>query len=231
MGCRRFGYLLSVPQTDTPREFRAREVRRSVATCADCRQAVPLTFSNHRWDRRYYICSSCRNIIAVEFGRGVVHPQEILRVTWSPGLVARAERIGRWRFGVCKTKRDHLVTRMLFLMASGGRGELYLRQRKRASRVRSSQRPKLDRLRILVRKPRYVRGEGAGARQIFVKKGHRRKGAGTTMVRRWAERFAFPLARTFGVESPNSRTPGILVRLGYVEEHGEMITGKRCYFV
>jgi hypothetical protein len=67
-------------------------------------------------------------------------------------------------------------------------------------------------------------------RQLFVRTEYRSRGVATGMVQTWADRFAFPLASSFGVEAPNAHTQRMLVRLGFANRDGAGIIGTKCWF-
>jgi GNAT superfamily N-acetyltransferase len=66
--------------------------------------------------------------------------------------------------------------------------------------------------------------------RMFVSPDWRGQGLGTHLVRYWAERFAFPRTKRFGVQSPNAKTVGILIKLGYVRRVGDLDHMARCFY-
>lgn len=178
----------------------------------------------------HYACSQCDNLIAVHYGRELFTPATILQLDWSPPLIQRGEQLGPFRWTISATKKDDLVARMLWLEAkleddgfrfnalhrrmlffdeSGFLGYLFW------SETRHEETGKKEPV----------------LRQIFVKKEFRKKGIATAAIQLWAERFAFPLAAKFGVESPENDTIRILARLGYVERDDKnKFIATKCYW-
>ncbi len=207
------------------------KVTRRVAICANCDKLVPLTSDNLGWTG--YLCGQCENLVAVPYGSSVVAPQEILRPTWNPEMVKRARSDGQIRWAICRTKREHLPARMLYLLASAEENSnfIYGSENERKTMLCfdgteywgylfwSQTRNPADGQRRPV------------LRQLFLREGFRGKGLGTALVRTWIEQIALPLATSFGVESPNERTRSVLVRLGHAYFEGDKIIGTTCYFV
>jgi GNAT superfamily N-acetyltransferase len=146
-------------------------------------------------------------------------------------MISRSETLGGWRWTVCRTKKEHLVARVLFLLAQEEEeGFIYGSEREHRTMVVFNDQQYFGYLFWSDNRGRSGKREPV-LRQLFVRKEFRRQGVGTTMLQAWAELFAFPLASLFGVESPNAHTRRMLVRLGYAHTDGESIVGTRCGFV
>ncbi len=68
-------------------------------------------------------------------------------------------------------------------------------------------------------------------RQWYIAKEYQRKGIGLMLLKHWAEKYALRLTLTFGVEAPNHKTLGALVKAGYAKNKGKHVIGIRCRFV
>jgi len=212
-------------------DFGMAKVKRSAAICANCGESVPFTPSNHAFGGPYYVCATCNNIVAVYYGNRVASPEQVIHLDWSAEMISRSETVSRWRWVVCRTKRDHVVARVLFWLALKEEGSfIYGSERHHRAMLFFNDEQYLSYL--FWSENRNTSGKKEPIlRQLFVRKEFRRQGIGTTMVQTWADRFAFPLASSFGVESPNEHTQGILVRLAYAHIDGENIVGAKCYFM
>jgi hypothetical protein len=210
----------------TPEGFSDARVRRQIVLCGACDKAVEIIGRNHSMGGPFYVCHACGNVVAFEYGKRVVSPRDVLRLEWSPQLRKRANDIGPWRWTVCKSKREHLVVQVLvslaqaddesFLFPTGREDKAivcfdnssyigYLLWSDCHSERKESREPVL--------------------RQVFVRSDWRRKGVAMDLIRTWADRFAFPLAPAFVVESPNEKTIGVLMKLGYLSSD----RSDRCY--
>lgn len=65
-------------------------------------------------------------------------------------------------------------------------------------------------------------------RQLFIRDKFRRKGLGSLLLEKTVEIES--KNKKFVVESPNSKSLGILLKLGYVKEEGDNLVGIRCTF-
>jgi len=72
--------------------------------------------------------------------------------------------------------------------------------------------------------------DAAIVRQIFIKPEERRQGLAAAALQFWVERFG-GVPQRFGVESPNERTLGLLVKLGYARRQNGGVIGDKCFFV
>lgn len=72
------------------------------------------------------------------------------------------------------------------------------------------------------------RNEGRCLRQLFIRDKFRRKGLGSLLVEKTVEIES--KIKKFVVESPNDKTLGILLKLGYVKEEEDGFVGIRCTF-
>ena len=211
--------------------FGTAKVKRSVAICANCGEPVPLTFNNHSWGGPYYVCGTCKNVVAVYYGNRIATPERVLRVDWAPEMTARSEKFDRWQWAICRTKENSSWRRVLFLLAEEEeKSFVYGDEREHRTVIFFDDQQNLSYLFWSENRGRSGKREPA-LRQLFVRKEFRRQGIGTAMVQLWADRFAFPLADSFGVESPNAHTQEMLVRLGYAQISAENIVGTKCYFV
>jgi GNAT superfamily N-acetyltransferase len=146
-------------------------------------------------------------------------------------MFARSEALGIFRWAVCLSKKDHLVARVLFLLAQEEEESfIYGSEGEHRTLVVLNDQQYLGYLFWSENRGRLGKREPV-LRQLFVRKEFRRQGIGTAMVQTWADRFAFPRASLFGVESPNTHSQSILVRLGYAHIEGENIVGTKCRFV
>ena len=208
------------------------KIRRRVAVCANCEKTVPLNSLNLSLDRPgIYVCPKCANVVAVKWGKNrVVSPAQALRLDWNPRMTARAKAFGIWRRSECHTKKEHLTAKMLFLIAqeeempfnygseSGHRAMVALNEAEYLGYLLWS-----DHQDSSTGKPEPV------LRQLFVRPEFRRTGIGKAMVQSWADQFAFPIADSFGVESPNADARRMLIGLEYAREDEGDFVGTKCH--
>jgi GNAT superfamily N-acetyltransferase len=202
-------------------DFGTAKVRRWAAICANCNESISLTPRN--LSGPFYICWKCENVVAVHHGNHrVVSPEQVLRLDWNPEMIARSQTVGNWRWSVCRTKKEHLVARLLFLLASEEEsGFIYGLESEHHTMLAFNDEQYLGYLFWSDNRSASAGEKEPVLRQIFVRAEFRRRGIGATMVQTWAEQLALPVAPRFGVESPNGHTRRILVRLGYAHTDGE----------
>jgi GNAT superfamily N-acetyltransferase len=148
-------------------------------------------------------------------------------------MIARAHVEGDLRWATCLTEREHLVARMLFLLAAAEEGNafIYGSEKEHKTMIFFDEEQYWGYLIWSETRSRASKHRAPVLRQLFLREQFRGKGLGTAIVRTWIEQVALPLATPFGVESPNTRTQRILVRLGHAYFTGDEIIGRTCYFV
>ncbi len=72
-------------------------------------------------------------------------------------------------------------------------------------------------------------GSEAVLRQIFVVQEQRGKGYAKAALLFWVMRYAETLGMPFGVESPNEKTIGLLIGLGFARQENDKIIGNGCF--
>jgi GNAT superfamily N-acetyltransferase len=203
--------------------------RLQVATCGVCGEAVVLTMGTLD-DAGLTICDNpqCRNIIAVRVSSRYLQPQALLSTKWSPALARRAQPLESSRFRVAEvvTSNERLIPLLLCRVAQGERtgfrcwselgDDMLLLACSDASRYVGYVFSSFD-------------DDGTAVlRHIFVDAAVRGQGLGTRLLRYWAETYALPRRKPFGVESPNGTTKHMLVKLGYARMDGTTMVGLVC---
>ena len=202
-----YGCNQQIPRSD----FGTAHIKRWVAACAECGQSVSLR------SRPGVVCTTCNNVVALHYGNRVVSPEHVLRLDWSPAMVARSRMLTNgWRWGTCRTKKDHLVGRTLFLLARQEDGSfIYGSESGHRTMVVFNDQQFLAYL--LWSDDRGPAGKREPVlRQLFVRKEFRREGIGTAMVKTWA----IDVDGLFEVEEPNSDAKRILAKLGCARING-----------
>ena len=193
----------------------------TVAICQCCGEEVKITRMNLSWSGPYYICN-CGNVVAAIVEDAIVDPKDVLDPQWNPGLLRRAGQWNGWSLAICRTKRDFAIARLLCLMAQDeDRRFIYGSDQDHRVAVGLDDRGYFGYVMWTARSMPVLW-------QAFVLKNRQRAGLGGQMVRYWAERFAFPSVKQFGVEDPNEKGFGLLLKLGYVRIEGEETVWVKC---
>jgi GNAT superfamily N-acetyltransferase len=169
-------------------------------------------------------------MLVYKFSSSFVSSGEMLRFNWVPDMHRRSVKLTRlMRISDCRTKREHLVTRMLFYLGKEEEGTFIFGDWKERKAL------------VCMDGSNYVgyifwsnsNRKTPVLRQIFVRKEWQRKGIGMAMARYWAENYGFPFAERFGVESPNIKSLGLLEKLGYLEldRKANLVRYTKCYRV
>jgi GNAT superfamily N-acetyltransferase len=207
-------------------EWGTSKVRRFAAICVVCGKETPLT-GYHCSSGPAWFCE-CGNMLVHKVANSFVSPAEILRFNFASGLHERSARLTKSvRVSDCRTKREHLITRLLFYLGKQEEGAFIFGDwKERKALLCMSEKDYIG----------YIFWSNSGGktpviRQIFVRKEWQRQGVGTAMMKYWAENYAFPFTERFGVESPNIKSYGILQKLGYVEidRKANLVKFIRCY--
>jgi GNAT superfamily N-acetyltransferase len=197
---------------------------REVAVCRNCGSELALTSWTVNMETGcHHVCAACGNVVAVVFADDTLQPKEVLDLRWNSTLFSRSRRLDGWSFGVCRYKRDYAVARLLNWMARDEDSRfLYGRDQDHKVGVAFDDSGYFGYVMWTFRTLPVLR-------QIFVLPERQRSGIGTRMVSYWAERFAFPYAEQFGVEDPNEKSMGLLLKLGYFRMDGESIMPVRAF--
>ncbi len=204
--------------------------KRYVGVCAGCDNAVPLTPINIAIGAPFYVCSQCGNILAIRVASRIIQPTTILTFDWAKNMHARAERLAGSAYRVARvsTQAEHLIVLMLLQYAKEEEPFIYGSKEDNHALLCMDDEQYVGYIRWSMGEER----NDPVLHQIFIIKARQRQGIGTMLLCHWAENFAFPFVEKFGVESPNHKSFGALVKLGYAERDGERgMKGIRCYFV
>ena len=181
------------------------------AVCGGCDAEVPIHRQTLRIDTGlHHVCSSCGNVVAVVCGNDLVQPQDVLRPEWLPTLLRRAAKVGELTFGECRSMREFAAARLLNLMARDD-DDRFIYGTDHEHRVG-----------LLLDDSGYIGyimwtdRTAPVLRQIFVVPQRRRRGIGALLTEYWAQRFVFPRHEFFGIEGPNEKSIGLLIKLGYL---------------
>jgi len=180
----------------------------TVVVCGGCGAEVPLIPSTV-WDSGFHVCD-CYNVVAIPQGEDFVDPRAVLDLEWNSDIRSRAEAFEAGWFAVSRILQDRTVARLLQVLAKNDEGAfLYGNDNDHNIGLYFDANGYFGYV-MWTHKTIPV------LRQIFVVKERQRMGLGTQMIRYWAERFAFPHVEKFGVEDPNEKSMGVLLKLGYV---------------
>src|SRR5579862_2130705 len=194
-------------------EFKPEKLLRRIAVCGGCGQDVELVPRNAGW--LGYSCSNCQNYVALRFGRGLGQPSTVLNPKWleiptdrllviSPSVLALE----------CHSKRQFLALHAIQVTAKEEEGSFL------SARFGENQA-------LLLVKPDLSEFLGyllwsitahAVLNQLYVVPDERKKGYASLAVRYWVEQYADRVNDVFHVESPNRKTVGLLLKLGYGEK-------------
>lgn len=203
------------------------KLKRDIAVCAGCSADVPLTPDYA--GSVGYLCPECGNYVALHYGNRRVEPHTLLRVGWNRGLRARARKLTKnlW-FAKCSSQKDYLVITALQVLAQGD--DPSFRFVSRDEHMAG----------ILIAKSNgasyggfllWTEDEHAILRQIFVASELRGQGHAAAALRFWVEHHADHLNDKFGIESPNEKSIGLLLKLGYARLENGATIGRKCFFV
>jgi GNAT superfamily N-acetyltransferase len=208
-----------------PREsWRQVQAKRNVATCSACEADVEMTAQGRCG---LFYCCECGNIVAVPYRNQKLQPQEVMNLARHPGLKKRATEIAPYIFATPRLGfPEHLAVGIMFKLA----------QQEDHSFKWGSERYHRDLLcfdaeRFLgyLRWSHQRRKKEIILHQIFVMTDLQRRGIGTTLLRHWAEKYAFPFVERFGAEQANEKSMGILQKLGYIRGTSNNTDWIRCY--
>jgi hypothetical protein len=200
------------------------KAKKQVTVCAGCGEKVALTPSSIL-SGLFYRCHDCSNLIAVPFQNRMISPVEIMSFDWAPSLHKRSVLLDTSLFRVaeCLNQEEKLIMRLLFVYAEQEDSHFIWREGFKSKCI------------VCMDSSQYIgflrwsndKGEPV-LRQIFIIKERQRQGIGTMLFQYWLNTYALPICNRFGIESPNSRTKGLLKKLGFVGKNGEYIG---CYIV
>ena len=200
----------------------------TIACCARCGQDVPFVPSTMGIVGP--LCSNfeCSNYVAVAYGKRCFDPKTVLDPAWNRGLGARATPIARGLlFGRCRSKRDHVVLRVLQVLAKQEDHRFKFGEPSEFHSVLCLDSSRRSYIGFLI----WTEDGTAVLRQIFVVKGKRRKGYASAMVSYWVENFANKVADRFGIEEPNESAIKLHAKLGHLRLEGSKTIGVKCHFV
>jgi GNAT superfamily N-acetyltransferase len=172
-----------------------------------------------------FLCSVCRNVVAVDYRNSFISAADVLRPEWNPALLAHSDPVDDWRFALCCRRREFLVVRLLHLLALDDEpGFIYGRDEDHNAAVGFDSDGYFGYL-------LWTDGDTQPTlRQLFVTRERRRRGLGRRLLQHWAERIGLRASERFVVESPNEKSIGILIQLGYAERTDAGVNGLRCLF-
>lgn len=197
------------------RELVPVKVKRSLVECRKCGAEVPIIGSTFGSCGLGYICPGCQSYVALEYGRTIVNPLDVMKPSWNPSILSRGRSTGPGLiFAECRTKRDYLVLRTLQVMAKEEESSFLLFREHEA----------FGALYLRTRNPKYVgfliwniQGNPAILRQIFIIPDERRKGLATRLVNFWVSSYADKLSERFGIEAPNAKALALHRKLGHIK--------------
>jgi GNAT superfamily N-acetyltransferase len=194
---------------------------RDVATCGACEEDVEMTERSGF----FYRCK-CGNIVAVPYRNQKFQPHDIMSLARHPNLKKRADEIAPSVFATERLGPERLAVQIMFKLA----------QQEDHSFRWGSERDHHDlicfdaeRFFGYLRWSHQKRKKEIILHQIFVMPELQRRGIGTTLMRHWAEKYAFPFAEKFGAEQANEKSFGILRKLGYIAGTFNDPNWIRCY--
>ncbi|MGC4049128.1 MAG: GNAT family N-acetyltransferase [Paludibaculum sp.] len=197
------------------------------ADCAFCGGQVRLLERSLAYGR-FHICSNCNNIVAVKHQGEFLSPTKVLSPPWIPDLIDRSEQLGPCRVAICETAVEHLVVHLLFMIASNENpGFKYGDDAEHKSLIVFDSESYVGYIMWTSDLPRGI----ATLRQLFVRSEFRRRGIASAIVKYWTRRIAFQSSSQFEVETPNRKTIGLLVKLGYAKQSEVGVAGVCCTFV
>jgi len=93
------------------------KAQKQIAVCTNCDERIPLTSANLA-DSGFYVCSNpacCQNIVAIQIGSRMIHPQSVLAIHWAKSMSRRARALpaSPYRVAEVKTRSEYFVARLL----------------------------------------------------------------------------------------------------------------------
>jgi len=166
--------------------------------------------------------------VAVHYGNQRVQPKTALSLGWNRGIWLRATKVSDdLRFVRCRSRKDLLAVTLLQVLAKQEQsGFLFGEQSEHEAGLLLRGSDNRRCVGYLI----WTEEDAAIVRQIFVRLEERRQGLAAAALQFWVERFG-GLSQRFGVESPNEKTLGLLVKLGYAKWQNGGVIGDKCFFV
>jgi GNAT superfamily N-acetyltransferase len=198
--------------------FRATRSKRFIAVCAECGSDVALSPDNE--GALGYICPTCQNYVALHYGKSRVDPRTVLSLEWNEQLRGRAEYLSSGLcFVKCRSKKDYVTLAALQVLAKNEEPSFrFVTQGDHsAALVFSASGRFYAAFLVWTEEPRCTLS------QIFVVPEERGKGVAKAALRHWVEQYAQRQGLPFLVESPNEKSEGLLLALGYAERRGNRI--------
>jgi hypothetical protein len=207
--------------------------RRRAVRCGQCSTDVTFTSNSNGIG---LICPKCKNYAALRHGRHYVNADIVADPTWNPALVARAQDVdNELKFALCLTRKDLAVVRLLqadAMKEESGFMFFHAEGQKAAFLLDGSAQQYLGYI-IWSDTPPFSQDPNPYPvlRQIFVIPVARRRGVASRAFKYWVEHYAAKVNDDFGVESPNEKTWGVLVKAGYAVEEGDEVLCEKCFIL
>ncbi len=200
------------------------------AVCAGCSIIVQFTDRYlSTWENGtygFYRCPRCHNFVCARYRSRPVRLSSVLKPAWNKGGIKRANKIqNSLRFLECRTDKDFLI---LYLMNKLAKEEDH--------GFNSVMDQKFFTSALLFNKNEYLgyitwnaSEKCIEASQVYIFPEKRREGFASALVKFWAENYV-PEGECFKIESPNTISVKMLLKLGYLEQKGKSLVFKRCKF-
>jgi GNAT superfamily N-acetyltransferase len=194
----------------------------TLVTCAGCGQEMALT--PFRQGFLGYLCL-CDNYVAIPFEDQIIHPQDVLKLTWNEDLRERGTRISEsCSVAFWETDRDKVVLLMLQLIAKEANREFRFVNDENGALLAFDHTTG----KYIGFLTYYDAEEYTILNQLFVLADHRRKGYASGIVSYWVENHASQIADKFAIEAPNAHAIALHMKLGHLREEGDNLIGVNC---
>jgi GNAT superfamily N-acetyltransferase len=193
--------------------------------CLKCKIEVSATPDNLDYaTRTLYICPKCFDVLGIKYRKDTVLPKDLMNPGWNRRLKPSAVLISDdIYFSECKNEIDYLVLKLMQLKVKEECDAFnYFRVKEQQAGLLFNDKTYLG------FKVWSVKEKTAIARQIYIVPEERRKGYGLMLMEYWVKNIADKVNEIFEVESPNRKSLGILIKLGYLKAEGEYIKNSKC---
>lgn len=208
-------------------EFGVVKKRRIIGKCAHCGDEVPFVPSATGIIGPLCSTFECSNYLAVVYANRFLEPKLIFDPGWNRGLRERSQSIsGNLRLARCRSKRDHVVLRVLQALAMQDDHRFKFGDLEEHCSALCFDAKRKKYIGFLI----WSESKTAILRQLFVVQDERRKGLASKMVKFWVEHYAKPIGDKFGIEGPNEAALKLHATLGHLKLRGSRAIGIKCYF-
>ena len=191
-----------------------------------CKFKIEITPSNKC--KSMYVCfrMGCQKNVAIQYKNCIYNPQTIMKIKWNKSLLKRADKIDKLYFTICKTEKDFIIADYIQDLAKREDNSFMFMQRD-VSKMGLL----FDNKEIIgyIVWSKLATENLIRLNQMYIVPHKRKQGMATLLMKYWFEENSKKYDE-IAVESPNTISQKILIKLGYVKVEGDQIIGLKCTF-